>query len=81
MCIRDRASAITADGEVIAVVENEEIAQQVLEDVKNLFLSDSDDVEYEYIGFVEDVKIESYSTKLTDITSRSEAVSLSLIHI
>lgn len=74
--INAQASAITADGEVIAVVENEEIAQQVLEDVKNLFLSDSDDVEYEYIGFVEDVKIESYSTKLTDITSRSEAVSL-----
>ena len=74
--INAQASAITADGNVIAIVENEQIAQQVLDDVKNLFLSDSDDVEYEYIGFVEDVKIEPYSTRLTNITSRSEAVDI-----
>ena len=72
--INAQASAIKADGQIIAIVENEQIAQQVLDDIKNIFLSDSDDTEYEYIGFVEDVAIEPYSTKLTEISNRSEAV-------
>lgn len=74
--INAQASAIVADGKTIVIVENEQIAQQVLEDVKSSFLSDSDDTEYEYIGFVEDVQIEPHSTRLTNIANRSEAVDL-----
>lgn len=72
--INAQASAITVDGKVLVIVENEEIAEQVLQDIKDIFLSDSDSVEYEYIGFVEDVEIEPYSTKLTNISNRAAAV-------
>ena len=72
--INAEASAITVDGKVTVIVENEAIAKKVLQDIKDKFLSDSDSTEYEYIGFVEDVKIEPISTKLPNISNRSEAV-------
>ncbi len=72
--INAQASAITVDGKTMVIVENETIAEQVLQDIKDLFLADSDSTEYEYIGFVEDVKIEPCSTKLTNISNRTTAV-------
>ena len=72
--INAQASAIVVDGEVMVIVENEKIAEQVLQDLKDIFITDADTTEYEYIGFVEDVKIESISTKLPNISNRSAAV-------
>lgn len=72
--INAQASAIVVDGEVMVIVENEKIAEQVLQDLKDIFITDADTTEYEYIGFVEDVKIESVSTKLPNISNRSAAV-------
>lgn len=68
------ASAIVVDGKVTVIVENEKVAENVLQDIKDKFLSDSDSTEYEYIGFVEDVEIKKISTKLPNISSRNEAV-------
>lgn len=72
--INAQASSINIDGKSAVIVENEQVAEQVLQDMKNIFMSDSDDVEYEYIGFVEDVEIEPVSTKLTNVSSRASAV-------
>lgn len=72
--INAQASAIVAEGKILVIVENEQIANQVLEDLKKMFLTDSDSTEYEYVGFVEDVTIKPVSTKLTNVSSRSTAV-------
>ena len=72
--INAQASAIIANGQTIAIVENDDVANKVLEDIKKIFVTDSDNTKYEYIGFVEDVKIEPISTKLANVTSRSAAV-------
>lgn len=72
--IQTQACAIKADGEIIAVVENEQIANEVLEEIKDIYLSD-DDVKYEYADFVEEIEIEAYNTKLTNVLSLETAVS------
>ncbi|MEE0517682.1 MAG: peptidoglycan DD-metalloendopeptidase family protein [Anaerovoracaceae bacterium] len=72
--INASASAIIVDGETKVIVENEKIAEQVLQDIKDIFITDDESTEYEYIGFVEDVKIKKISTKLPNISNRSAAV-------
>lgn len=72
--IQAQACAIKANGKVLVVVENEEIAKQVLESIQNIFLNTSEGVKYEYIGFVEDVEIEPCSTTLNNVSSLSTAV-------
>jgi murein DD-endopeptidase MepM/ murein hydrolase activator NlpD len=67
-------SAIFVDGQIIAIVESETVANEVLQDIKNLYISTSDEIKYEYVGFVQEVTIEEYSTKLTNILSRVAAV-------
>lgn len=72
--INASASAIIVDGETKVIVKNEKIAEQVLQDIKDIFITDDESTEYEYIGFVEDVKIKKISTKLPNISNRSAAV-------
>lgn len=72
--IEAQAYAIKADGKVLAVVENERVANNVLDEIKEIYLSDERSVEYEYVGFVEDVVIEPYSTKLTNVLSMKTAI-------
>lgn len=72
--INASASAIIVDGETKVIVENEKIAEQVLQDIKDMFITDDEATEYEHIGFVEDVEIKNISTKLPNISNRSAAV-------
>ena len=72
--IKAQAFSIIVDGETAVTVENERIAKDVLEEIKDFYTNDSD-TEYEYVGFVEDVKIEACSTTLANISSKSAAVS------
>ena len=71
--IQAEACAIYADGERIAIVESEKIANDILDQVLGYYLDDDDDVEYEYVGFAEDIKIVPYSTSLSNVTSKSSA--------
>ena len=71
--IQAEACAIYADGERIAIVESEKIANDILDQVLEYYLDDDDDVEYEYVGFAEDIKIVPYSTSLSNVTSKSSA--------
>ncbi len=72
--INAKACAIVADGKTLVVVEDRRIAKAVLEDIKKIFVTDSDTVEYEYIGFAEDVKLVDYSTTLKNVSGRAAAV-------
>lgn len=72
--INAQVAAIILEGEPLVIVENEEVAKEVLETVKKSYVKDSDSVEYEYIGFAEDVKIESYSTTLKNVVGKKAAI-------
>ncbi|MBR3705928.1 MAG: peptidoglycan DD-metalloendopeptidase family protein [Firmicutes bacterium] len=68
--IQATAYAIIVDGERMAIVESEKIAQSILDSILTSYLKD-DDTEYEYVGFAENVKIEPYSTTLANVSSKS----------
>ncbi len=68
------ACAIVADGKTLVIVENKDVAKAVLEDIKSIFVTDSDSVEYEYIGFAEKITLESCSVELKNISGRAAAV-------
>lgn len=67
-------AAIVVDSKPIVIVENEKTAKAVLEEVKKLYVTDSDKTEYEYIGFAETVTIEPYRTTLKNVSSKNTAV-------
>ncbi len=69
--IQATAYAITVDGQRIAIVESKEIAEEILQEVQNLYVSKKSSKKYEEIGFKEDVKIEETSTTLARISSKS----------
>lgn len=71
--IQAQAYGIYADGQLIAVVESEEIANEVLDRIKADYVEEGDNTEYEYIGFAEEVVIEQYNTALSNVTSENTA--------
>ena len=71
--IQATAYAIYVDGERMAIVESEDIAQSILDSILTSYLK-NDDTEYEYVGFAEDIKIEPYSTTLSNVSSKSAAL-------
>lgn len=71
--IQTDACAIYADGKIIAIVESEPVAKDILNQVLENYTRNDDDVEYEYIGFAEEIKIEPYSTALSNVSSKSSA--------
>ena len=71
--IQAEAFAIYADGTLISIVESEKVAEEVLDKVLNYYLDDDDDVEYEYVGFAENIEIKPYSTQLANVTSKNSA--------
>ncbi len=73
--IQTQAYAVKAEGNILVIVESEQIANEVLEEVKAIYLEDNDNIEYEYVGFVENIEIEPYNTKLTNVSSLETAVS------
>ena len=74
--IQTNACSISANGQIIAIVENEQVANDVLEEIRSLYLSKSKDVEYEYVGFAEEIEIEPYSTTLSNVSSFERAVEI-----
>jgi len=72
--INAQVAAIVVDGKPMVIVESEKIAEEVLQELKDMFITDADSVEYEYIGFAEDVKIEPYSTTLKNVSGKNAAI-------
>ena len=71
--IQAQAYGIYADGQLLAVVESEKIAEEVLDKVLDNYLKNDDNVEYEYAGFAEEIEIEPYNTSLANVTSKNAA--------
>ena len=71
--VQTQASAIYADGEILAIVESEQIANSVLDRVLDYYLKDDDDTEYEYVGFAEEIEIKPYNTSLSNVVSENSA--------
>ena len=72
--INAQVAAIVVDGKIMAIVENETVAESVLQTIKDRYIKNSDRVEYEYIGFAEDVKVEPYNTTLKNVLGKNAAV-------
>ena len=70
--IQAQAYGIIVDGERVVTVASEKIANDVLDAIKELYTKKNK--KYEYIGFVEDIKIEPYSTTLANVSSKAAAI-------
>ena len=70
--IQAQAYGIIVDGERVVTVESEKIANDVLDAIKELYTKKNK--KYEYIGFVEDIKIGPYSTTLANVSSKAAAI-------
>lgn len=68
------AYGIYIDGRFYAACESREAADAVLKKVQDQFLEDKDSIQYEKVGFKEDVEIKKYNTKLAYISSVNKAV-------
>ena len=71
--INAQVAAIMVDGKPLVIVESEAVAEDVLQKVKDTFVKDTHKVEYEYIGFAEDVKVEPYTTTLKNVSGKNAA--------
>ncbi len=72
--IQAQAYAINVNGERMATVESEKIAQEVLDSILAMFTDGKDSKKYESVGFAEDIKIEAYNTTLANVSSKSAAI-------
>ena len=73
--IQATAYAVIINGERMMILESEQIAKEVLNNVLNTYMKkNNDDTEYEYVGFAEDIVIEPTSTTLSSVTSKSAAI-------
>ena len=73
--IQAQAYAINVNGERMATVESEKIAQDVLDSILAMYTGDkSSRKKYESVGFAEDIKIEAYNTTLANVSSKAAAI-------
>lgn len=63
---------IVAEGSMFGVVESEEMARQILKEVRDTYAPPNESIKYEDVGFAENVVIEPYETKLGLLLSHDE---------
>lgn len=71
--IQVESFAIKADGKTIAIVDSKKTADEVLDEIKQIYVKGKES-KYEYIGFEEKIKIEPHNTILARVSSKSAAV-------
>ncbi|NLP36019.1 MAG: peptidoglycan DD-metalloendopeptidase family protein, partial [Clostridiales bacterium] len=69
-----KAAAIKVDGNYVAYLKDEATANTLLEEIKNLYISE--EKKYEYIGFSEKVTIEEVAVKISEIRGKEEVFQL-----
>lgn len=69
---------IYIDDKCVAIVDNEETANLILDSVLATFTVQSDNTTYEEIGFAEDVKLETVTTRLGRLQNATDVVQLIL---
>ncbi|MGN0658139.1 MAG: LysM peptidoglycan-binding domain-containing M23 family metallopeptidase [Emergencia sp.] len=67
------AYGIYIDGRLFVTCESEEAAETVLKNIQKEYLEDDENIEYEQVGFKENVEIRQYNTKLAYISSVKKA--------
>ena len=65
---------IYVDGKLTAILDSEESAKQVLKVIQSRFLQNGTGIEYESIGFAENIKIKDVETKLGAIQKQESAL-------
>ena len=73
--IKLKATAIKVDGEEIIVVKNDEIADRILDSIKDSFI-DGEGTKYDYVDFVEKVEVTEIAVDFSDIMDEEEALKL-----
>lgn len=68
------AYAIVVDGTQVAILDCEKTAENLLAEVQERFLSESDSIEYQTIGFAEQVEIKKFNTKIGNIDPEDTAL-------
>jgi len=65
---------IFVDGKLVAILESEKTARDILQEVQNEFLKTDSGVKYEKIGFAENIEIRDVETKLGNIQGKDEVL-------
>ena len=60
------------DGRLTAILDSEASVRSVLAEIKSMYTSNSEDVEYKQVDFVEDVDIKEVETKLGKIKKKDD---------
>jgi len=72
--MKANGKGIFVDGELVAVLESEKTAREILQNIQNEFLKTEPGIEYEKIGFAEDIAIRDVETKLGSIEDKDEVL-------
>lgn len=73
--IKAKGIAIKVNGENIAIVKDENIANSILDSIKDSYVGE-DDTQYDFIDFIEKVEIVEVATEFGDIMNKDEALKL-----
>ena len=71
--LKAKGYAIVADGKQIAILQNQETAQSILDRIRDLYLKDSEGIEYKSVGFAQKVEIKEIDTELGNIQNPEAA--------
>ncbi len=71
--MKAQAVAIFADGKIKVIVENRDVAREVLTNIQEKYLTKSSRTTYEEVGFVEKISLKTVNTKLAYISSEKAA--------
>ncbi|HVI42457.1 MAG TPA: M23 family metallopeptidase [Anaerovoracaceae bacterium] len=61
-------------GKMVAILESEETAKEILDEIKNKYVKKDANTQYKQIGFAEDVTIKDVETKLGNIETKDKAL-------
>ncbi|WP_419821963.1 peptidoglycan DD-metalloendopeptidase family protein [Anoxybacterium hadale] len=65
---------IFVDGKVVAVLDSEETAKEILSAIQDTYLKQADNIQYKEVGFAENVTIDDVETKLGNIDARDKVL-------
>jgi murein DD-endopeptidase MepM/ murein hydrolase activator NlpD len=72
--MKANGKGIYVDGSLMAILDSEKTAEGILKDIQNEYLKKDSNVQYEKIGFAEDIVIKDVETKLGDIETRDKVL-------
>jgi len=74
--MKAKGRGIYIDGKLVAILESEKTAKEILDEIENRFVKKDANTEYKKIGFAEEVAIKDVETKLGDIEDKDKVLEL-----